>query len=355
MREREGEPSSEGEKRKRELKLEVEVRDGDWESKRVAAMWVEILLPSTFQSEVERASQAWDREFRYTRTLHFVVEVLLKVVESAWKSVGESSKKTDSLELRSLQLTESWLPEVMNTDSQFALLPYSYLFHPFVLASCLSRSTGPISNAALLIAIASSIQGTYTALFSCFSFQLCSSATVKWLGALHLFSHSTGSLLPLAISLSLSIHLTLTPLLLAPSLVHLYSISISKESSNFGRTRAQVRRGRAISSAFGILAFLAAGAGLCHWYTGGWEWVGRCWGTMWVFLWTTRIARVGFEVADCLFRLSFRRILLPDLSPTTSLWWYFFISLFEHFRSFFLLAFNVHLISYVVPLGMKYR
>lgn len=38
MREREGEPSSEGEKRKRELKLEVEVRDGDWESKRVAAM-----------------------------------------------------------------------------------------------------------------------------------------------------------------------------------------------------------------------------------------------------------------------------------------------------------------------------
>lgn len=36
-----------------------------------------------------------------------MVEVLLKVVESAWKSVGESSKKTDSLELRSLQLTES--------------------------------------------------------------------------------------------------------------------------------------------------------------------------------------------------------------------------------------------------------
>lgn len=49
------------------------------------------------------------------------------------------------------------------------------------------------------------------------------------------------------------------------------------------------------------------------------------------------------------------RLLLPDLSPNIGLWWYFFIEIFDHFRDFFLLAFNVHAASYSIPLTIKYR
>jgi phosphatidylinositol glycan class U len=47
-------------------------------------------------------------------------------------------------------------------------------------------------------------------------------------------------------------------------------------------------------------------------------------------------------------------VLLPDLTPNIGLWWYFFIEIFDHFRNFFLLAFNVHAASYSVPFTIKY-
>lgn len=46
---------------------------------------------------------------------------------------------------------------------------------------------------------------------------------------------------------------------------------------------------------------------------------------------------------------------MPDLTPNIGLWWYFFIEIFDHFRDFFLLAFNVHAASYSLPLTIKYR
>lgn len=35
------------------------------------------------------------------------------------------------------------------------------------------------------------------------------------------------------------------------------------------------------------------------------------------------------------------RLTLPDLTPTTGLWWYFFTEMFDHFRPFFLMVFTV--------------
>lgn len=49
------------------------------------------------------------------------------------------------------------------------------------------------------------------------------------------------------------------------------------------------------------------------------------------------------------------RLFVPDLSPNIGLWWYFFIEIFDHFRDFFLLTFNVHIASYSFPLTIKYR
>lgn len=48
-------------------------------------------------------------------------------------------------------------------------------------------------------------------------------------------------------------------------------------------------------------------------------------------------------------------LLMADLTPNLGLWWYFFMEMFDHFRDFFLLTFNVHVASYVLPLAIKYR
>ncbi|KAJ9476529.1 GPI transamidase component GAB1 [Pseudozyma hubeiensis] len=48
-------------------------------------------------------------------------------------------------------------------------------------------------------------------------------------------------------------------------------------------------------------------------------------------------------------------VLCTDLTPNLGLWWYFFMEIFDHFRDFFLLTFNVHLACYVLPFAVKYR
>ncbi|GAK61992.1 GPI transamidase component PIG-U [Moesziomyces antarcticus] len=48
-------------------------------------------------------------------------------------------------------------------------------------------------------------------------------------------------------------------------------------------------------------------------------------------------------------------LLATDLTPNLGLWWYFFMEIFDHFRDFFLLTFNVHLACYVLPFSIKYR
>ena len=46
-------------------------------------------------------------------------------------------------------------------------------------------------------------------------------------------------------------------------------------------------------------------------------------------------------------------LLLPDLTPNVGLWWYFFIEIFDSFRSFFLVVFQLHLLIYVAPLCIR--
>lgn len=46
---------------------------------------------------------------------------------------------------------------------------------------------------------------------------------------------------------------------------------------------------------------------------------------------------------------------LPDLTPNSGLWWYFFTEMFDAFRSFFLGVFWLHMLSYSVPLCLKFH
>ena len=46
---------------------------------------------------------------------------------------------------------------------------------------------------------------------------------------------------------------------------------------------------------------------------------------------------------------------LPDLTPNSGVWWYFFTEMFDPFRSFFLGVFWLHMGSYSVPFSLRFR
>jgi phosphatidylinositol glycan class U len=49
------------------------------------------------------------------------------------------------------------------------------------------------------------------------------------------------------------------------------------------------------------------------------------------------------------------QLTLSDLTPNVGLWWYFFVEMFDSFRSFFLAVFWLHLSSYVGGLSVRIR
>lgn len=49
------------------------------------------------------------------------------------------------------------------------------------------------------------------------------------------------------------------------------------------------------------------------------------------------------------------RLFFDDLAPSAGLAWYFFVQMFEHFHSFFVLVVNLHMWAYMVPVTIKYR
>ncbi|CAG8540101.1 9850_t:CDS:2, partial [Dentiscutata heterogama] len=48
-------------------------------------------------------------------------------------------------------------------------------------------------------------------------------------------------------------------------------------------------------------------------------------------------------------------LFLSDLTPNIGLFWYFFIEMFDQFRSFFLVVFQLHAFIFVVPISIKFR
>lgn len=46
---------------------------------------------------------------------------------------------------------------------------------------------------------------------------------------------------------------------------------------------------------------------------------------------------------------------VQDLTPNIGLYWYFFIEMFDHFRNFFILVFQAHLLCYSIPICLKLR
>jgi len=65
---------------------------------------------------------------------------------------------------------------------------------------------------------------------------------------------------------------------------------------------------------------------------GGTRWVPQTWGATCVSFISSLVNTLPDQSP---------RLTLPDLTPNTGLWWYFFTEMFDHFRPFFLAVFSV--------------
>ncbi|EGU11791.1 putative GPI transamidase component PIG-U [Rhodotorula toruloides ATCC 204091] len=167
-----------------------------------------------------------------------------------------------------------------------------YLFHPFSIATTLARCSTTFANLFLALAIEAAV---------------------------------SGSAIQTAFFLSLATHLSLYPVLLLPPLLLLvarHSVDSSAKTD---------RRVLARTALTGVAAFLLHQAVLIsasRWWTGGWEFLSSAYGVI---------------------------LTIPGLTPNIGLAWYFFIEMFDHFRSFFLVIFALHPLVYVAPLSIAYR
>ncbi|KAH6853310.1 GPI transamidase subunit PIG-U [Chaetomium sp. MPI-CAGE-AT-0009] len=124
------------------------------------------------------------------------------------------------------------------------------------------------------------------------------------------------------IAISFASYLSMYPLLLLPPLVLLcydrqHPQRATKSALNFAAICA--------STVAGVLAALFQ---MSYLVTGSWEFLPSTYGV---------------------------QLTLSDLTPNVGLWWYFFIEMFDSFRSFFLAVFWLHLSSYVGGLTVRIR
>jgi GPI transamidase subunit PIG-U len=191
-----------------------------------------------------------------------------------------------------------------------------YLFNPLSLLSNLALSSISVYNLLTLFSVLLAVTLAYTS-------RSGPAARRKGQSAGSSLSLSSLVLLVLfASAVSMNIVASLYPVLLLPPLLLLAT------SNRPGAASSSVRSGHLAILILAVLASLG--------------------------LFITQSTATA-NLRDVFKQVYLHLILATDLAPNIGLWWYFFIEMFDHFRNFFLLAFNVHLISYVAPLSIKYR
>ena len=188
-----------------------------------------------------------------------------------------------------------------------AVVAALYLFNPFTIATCVGRSTSVFTTCAILNAIAKAVSGRPVAAL---------------------------------VALSFASYLSMYPLLLLPPLLVLAydrqppstQSSLATSSSSSRRSRRRVSSSPLAFAGVGVgvvSAVLLALLSLSYLVTS----------TSWEFLPST----YGVQLT------------LADLAPNVGLWWYFFIEMFDSFRSFFLAVFWLHLAAYVGGVTIRIR
>ncbi|KAG5298440.1 phosphatidylinositol glycan anchor biosynthesis class U protein [Histoplasma ohiense] len=166
-----------------------------------------------------------------------------------------------------------------------------YLFNPFVIATCLGRSTNSFTNSAILYAISNAV---------------------------------TGNTFNSVLALGFASYLSLYPALLYPPLILLcYDRNVSRVKFTGGSF------GYALRYFLLFVTIVVALLYMSYILTGNsWEFISATYGV---------------------------QLLVPDLTPNAGLWWYFLIEIFDPFREFFLGVFWLHLASYVGAFTVRMR
>ena len=172
----------------------------------------------------------------------------------------------------------------------------AYLFNPFVILTCLARSTNVFGNLFILIA----------------TLKACRGAVL-------------GSAFALAIASYMSLH----PLLLLPPLTILcYDAWVLRRTKTDQNASTATLASFAVRYTLVLVAAIAILFALSYALIGDWSFISSVYAS---------------------------RLLLPDLTPNVGLWWYFFIEIFDSFRSFFLGVFWLHMASYSPALTIRLR
>ncbi|KAF2148694.1 PIG-U-domain-containing protein [Myriangium duriaei CBS 260.36] len=161
----------------------------------------------------------------------------------------------------------------------------SYLLNPFTILTCLGRPTSVFTTFFVLLATAKACSGAF---ISC------------------------------TFALALAAYTSLHPaLLIAPMALLCHDrLTTSKQTSNKNSPSLATFGFQFVLAFSGFWAILL---GLSYFLMQDWSFINSVYGT---------------------------RLLLPDLTPNVGLWWYFFIEMFDSFRSFFLGVFWLHMASY---------
>ncbi|KAI8339751.1 GPI transamidase subunit PIG-U [Chlamydoabsidia padenii] len=75
-------------------------------------------------------------------------------------------------------------------------------------------------------------------------------------------------------------------------------------------------------------------------------------GSLLVLLGLSRLAVGSWDFINATYGVI---LFLPDLTPNVGMFWYFFIEIFDQFRSFFLMVFQFHTFIFVAPLCIRFR
>ncbi|KAG6866394.1 hypothetical protein C0991_004678 [Blastosporella zonata] len=140
---------------------------------------------------------------------------------------------------------------------------------------------------------------------------------------------SQGRVSPSLLSLALLLHVSLSSILiLTPVMLLLLLDPVSRLASPQPLRSLGVKFQRLIPLVGEFVLYFAACTCLSTLTSGGWSWIPQTWGAS---------------------------LTLPDLTPNTGLWWYFFTEMFDHFRPFFLMTFSMHLLIYIAPICIKFQ
>ncbi|GAM89471.1 hypothetical protein ANO11243_075090 [Dothideomycetidae sp. 11243] len=170
----------------------------------------------------------------------------------------------------------------------------SYLLNPFMILTCLGRPTSVFTTYFVVLATAKACSGAFV-----------------------------GCTFALALAAYTSLH----PALLIPPMALLcYDRCVAAKTKPDFKPASLSAFGFRFSAS--VLMFWAVLLGLSYFLLQDWSFIASVYGT---------------------------RLLLPDLTPNVGLWWYFFIEMFDSFRSFFLGVFWLHMASYSPVITIRFR